>query len=180
MTLGSHMVLQRAPKSAIVWGYTAAGSVVRTTMVAANQTACAHGPSPSMCHKTFSTVAGDDGTWRQSLPPMLASRVTFNLSFASSSPKAEQAVLVDVLFGDVFMCGGQSNMEFAMPAVANASIERQRANAFPNIRIFSVGHRTSSPTPLLDLQTVWEVRTRALGWATERRLQSARRWSRYA
>lgn len=47
-------------------------------------------------------------------------------------------------------------MEFAMPAIANASSERQRANAYPTIRIFSVGHRTSSDTPLRDLQTVWE------------------------
>lgn len=43
-----------------------------------------------------------------------------------------------------------------MPAVANASAERQRANDFPSIRFFSVGHRTSSPNPLRDLQTIWE------------------------
>lgn len=43
-----------------------------------------------------------------------------------------------------------------MPAVANASTERQRANEYPTIRLFSVGHRTSSPTRLRDLQTVWE------------------------
>jgi hypothetical protein len=47
-------------------------------------------------------------------------------------------------------------MEFAMPAVANTTAEQQAANAYPHIRIFSVGHRTSSPTPLRDLQTVWE------------------------
>lgn len=43
-----------------------------------------------------------------------------------------------------------------MPAVANATDERQRANDYPTIRFFSVGHRTASPTPLRDLQTVWE------------------------
>ena len=62
----------------------------------------------------------------------------------------------DVLFGDVYICGGQSNMEFAIPAVANTTYERQRANAFSSIRLFSVGHRTSSPVPLRDLQSVWE------------------------
>ena len=43
-----------------------------------------------------------------------------------------------------------------MPAVYNATAERQEANKYPNIRIFTVGHATQSPTPLRDLQTVWE------------------------
>ena len=47
-------------------------------------------------------------------------------------------------------------MEFSMTAVANASAEKQEANNYPSIRFFSVGHRTSSPSPLRNLQTVWE------------------------
>lgn len=43
-----------------------------------------------------------------------------------------------------------------MPAVANATAEKWRADAYPTIRFFSVGHRTASPTPLRNLQTVWE------------------------
>ena len=50
----------------------------------------------------------------------------------------------------------ESNMEFAMPALANKTVWRQRANAYPNIRFFSVGHSTQSATPLRDLKTVWE------------------------
>ena len=41
------------------------------------------------------------------------------------------------------MCGGQSNMEMAIPAATNSSAEALAANAYPHIRIFSVGHRTS-------------------------------------
>ena len=44
-----------------------------------------------------------------------------------------------------------------MPAVANATAEKWRADAYPTIRFFSVGHRTASPTPLRNLQTVWEL-----------------------
>ena len=47
-------------------------------------------------------------------------------------------------------------MEFSMAAVANRTMEKQAANNFPTVRFFSVGHRTASPTPLRDLQTVWE------------------------
>ena len=47
-------------------------------------------------------------------------------------------------------------MEYAMPAVANKTLERQAANHFPTIRFFSVGHSTASVTPLRNLQSVWE------------------------
>lgn len=47
-------------------------------------------------------------------------------------------------------------MEFGMPAVASKTIEQQDANNFPNIRFFSVGHRTSSPVPFRNLQSFWE------------------------
>jgi hypothetical protein len=105
-------------------------------------------------HRSACCVA--QGTWRQLLPAMPASKTAYDLSFASNSPLQETAEVTDVLFGDVFLCGGQSNMEFSMAAVANRSLERQAANDFPTIRFFSVGHRTASPTPLRNLQTVWE------------------------
>ena len=47
-------------------------------------------------------------------------------------------------------------MEFGMPAVANRTIEQQDANNFPNIRFFSVGHRTQSAIPFRNLQSLWE------------------------
>jgi len=106
--------------------------------------------------QTFVAVAGSDGTWRQKLPPTPASKTAYSFHLSSSSPAAETASIVDVLFGEVYICGGQSNMEFSMAAVANSSSERQIANEFPTMRFFSVGHRTASPTPLRDLQTVWE------------------------
>ena len=43
-----------------------------------------------------------------------------------------------------------------MPTSTNRTEEAQLANAYPHVRIFSVGHATSSITPLRDLQTVWE------------------------
>jgi len=159
-TLGSHMVLQRAPQTAIVWGFTSPGATVTTTMQASNVEHCKTQPAlveSSACQQlNLTTVASSDGTWRQTLPATAASRVPFQFQFSSSSVAKENATMQDVLFGDVYICGGQSNMEYAMPAVTNTSAEKQIANQFPTIRFFSVGHRTQSTTPLRDLQTFWE------------------------
>ena len=137
--LGDHMVLQAAPQRATIWGATTPGAVVTTTFDGINRTA----------------TADENGTWRQQLPPTPASSLRSHLLLFSSS-SGETTKLQDVLFGEVFVCGGQSNMEMAIPAATNSSAEALAANAYPHIRIFSVGHRTSSATPLLDLQTVWE------------------------
>lgn len=45
-------------------------------------------------------------------------------------------------------------MQFSVPGVVNATAEANRANAYPDIRIFSVGQGTQSKTPLQDLATV--------------------------
>lgn len=146
-TLGDHMVLQQAPQSAVIWGFTAPATKVTTTMSSSNAT------------MTLSTVSETDGTWRQTLPPTPASKTAFNFKIVATAANGStvgEAEMDDVLFGEVYICGGQSNMEFAMPAVTNSSVEQQLANLYPTIRFMSVGHRTSSPTPLRDLQTIWE------------------------
>lgn len=141
-TLGDHMVLQRAPQQAIVWGHTTASATVTTVFNG----------------KTLTTKADVNGTWRQVLPATPASKKAYTLTFKSTS--GETASLKDVLFGDVFICGGQSNMQFAMGAITNVSVERELANNYPTIRLFTVGQKTASKTPLSDLQTIeqnWSV-----------------------
>ena len=50
------------------------------------------------------------GVWRQRLPAQDATPVGRSLEFAASDGGSAQ--LADVVFGDVFLCGGQSNMEY--------------------------------------------------------------------
>lgn len=65
-TLQHHMVLQRAPASAVVWGFAAAGTTVTTTFAGG---------------KTITSTAGSDTVWRAKLPPTPASATPTTLSF---------------------------------------------------------------------------------------------------
>jgi hypothetical protein len=72
------------------------------------------------------------GEWIAQLPPVLARRVATTITFIHHPPSSEDngppglpktalgstAInLTDVLFGDVFLCGGQSNMELSLSYV---------------------------------------------------------------
>ena len=52
----------------------------------------------------------------------------------------------------------QSNMAFSLGGNENATYYRNEANKYPDIRIFTVGQKTSSRTPLMDLQTIGKSR----------------------
>jgi beta-galactosidase len=83
-TFGDHMVLQRAPAQAVVFGHTEPGAIVTTRFD----------------QHSLHTVADANGTWRQRLPATLASpNKSYSLLFESSSSKAEKAALNDILFG---------------------------------------------------------------------------------
>src|SRR5690606_32279828 len=67
-------------------------------------------------------------------------------------------VLEDVLLGEVWLCSGQSNMEWSANAgIDNAEQHVQEAN-YPSIRFFQVEHRTADH-PQLDVKGQWVVCT---------------------
>ena len=96
-TLGSNMVLQRAPQQAVIWGAIKAGTVVTT----------------SFGDEVFHTTADSTGVWRQKLPPTPATATPHTITIKATS--GETATMENVLFGDVFLCGGQSNSELSPP-----------------------------------------------------------------
>ena len=77
-----HMVLQRAPSQASVWGFAAAGATVSVKAGAAAATA----------------TASAGGIWRASLPAQPASTAAVTLSATSGGKTISVS---DVLFGDV-------------------------------------------------------------------------------
>jgi sialate O-acetylesterase len=127
-----HMVLQRGKKIA-VWGWDVPGREVTIRL-----------GSQSIVAKTES-----NGKFSASLPRMREGG-PYQLSISGSSTKTFQ----DVLVGEVWICSGQSNMEWV---VAN-SFDRSQAQseADPNIRMFTV-QKTIAQTPMADVRGSWVV-----------------------
>src|SRR5574344_1445196 len=92
--LTSNMVFQRDQPVAI-WGSATPGQRVLVTFDAQQQTA----------------VAGSDGAWQLQLAPMKASFVPRDLHISTNDA---DTVLTNILVGEVWLCGGQSNMEYPM------------------------------------------------------------------
>ncbi|QDV88410.1 sialate O-acetylesterase [Stieleria magnilauensis] len=90
-----HMVLQRECDAAI-WGTVEAG---RTVVVA-----------PSWTHDTFTATANEHGHWRTSIKTPAAGG-PFRIDVNSGS---ETKQLSDVLIGEVWICSGQSNMQWKL------------------------------------------------------------------
>jgi len=130
----SHMVLQRR-KPVPVWGWAEAGEKVTVTF--STQT------------KTVQTAP--DGRWQVKLDPMEAGG-PYQLTVRGNT---NALTLDDVLLGEVWICSGQSNMEWRLAQVTNAPAEIASAN-YPRIRLFLV-KKESSLTPKTDLDGTWSV-----------------------
>lgn len=63
----------------------------------------------------------------------------------------------DILVGEVWLCSGQSNMEWSVANSSNADLEIAAAN-HPNIRLITVGGQ-GSQTPVEDFDGKWQVCT---------------------
>ena len=81
-----------------------------------------------------STKAGKDRAWKVTLPAVSANTKPQQMLVKGES---ESLVLDNILIGDVWVLGGQSNMEFELAKVENGPLEIISAN-FPEIRILTV------------------------------------------
>lgn len=105
---------------------------------------------------TATGVADPDGRWTAELPPMLADSIGRELVVSGKNTLR----LNDIVVGDLWLCSGQSNMEFRMfdPSgdvyrVRNAESECAEAH-FPLIRQFAV-ERQVSETPADSVRGSW-------------------------
>ena len=130
-----HAVLQRDVPLPI-WGWAEPGEAVEVTLGDA----------------TGRATAGPDGRWQVTLPPQPAARKPLGMVVQGSN----RLEVHDLLLGDVWLCGGQSNMEWSLGA-CNAP-EDVRAADDPLIRQFGVELHFAS-TPQRDVRGRWTVCT---------------------
>lgn len=130
-----NMVLQR-DRPDPVWGWTTPGATVQV----------------SMNGKNASAVAGSDGRWQATLPSMKAGG-PYTLTI--SGP--QQVTLQNVLLGDVWICSGQSNMQFGVGNLLDPDKVISQADN-PNLRIYTVA-ADAALAPTQNLGGNWMVCT---------------------
>jgi sialate O-acetylesterase len=130
---GSHMVLQRDQKDR-VWGWSEPGEEVTVTIN----------------DQTKSARASADGSWQVTLDPMPAGG-PFTISIKGKNTIA----LEDVLVGEVWICSGQSNMQWPVGATNDADLEIASAR-YPRIRLISVP-QVSTQEPQKDFRGQWRL-----------------------
>ena len=103
-----------------------------------------------------SATADAQGRWSAALPARPAGGPALTLTVQAG---AERQVVSDLVMGDVWLCSGQSNMEYPLRRALAGDSETASAGD-PNIRLLQTG-KISKPTPQADLPAgvVWKVAT---------------------
>lgn len=131
---GDNMVLQRG-KPVRIWGWAKAGEKI----------------SVELGGKSVSAICDVDGRWQTEIKdPAPGGPYAVKISGAEKS-----IVLHEVLIGDVWLCGGQSNMELGLARVQNGAEEIASAN-HPEIRIFTVPPHVAY-APAATVQGSWKI-----------------------
>jgi sialate O-acetylesterase len=124
---GDNMVLQRG-KPIRFWGWARAGELIRVELDG----------------RTATAVAESDGRWQTEIKPP-APGGPYEVKIIGPGQSVE---LHKVMVGDVWLCGGQSNMQLGLARVQNGADEIKSAD-HPEIRFFMVqSHVSYSPTTI--------------------------------
>ncbi|MGA2533260.1 MAG: sialate O-acetylesterase [Candidatus Aminicenantales bacterium] len=132
--IGDHMVIQQA-QPVTVWGW--AGKTEKVTVRLAGQ--------------ERQVRASADGTWRAVFDPLKAGGAALEMTVRGE--KGPDITVKDILVGEVWLCSGQSNMEWAMEWLPNPNPEIMRAD-HPNLRLFLIPKKTAD-RPKDDVETKW-------------------------
>jgi sialate O-acetylesterase len=146
------MVLARAPEHAIIWGYVdTVNTLVTLTM-------------DNQIYHTMSSSSPIDSAapsiWSVTLAAQTVEgpfEVHVNRPLANGT--IETITLHDVLFGDVWVCSVQSNMQFNVRGMFNGSVEIANAGNYSKVRLFTIADTTAN-TPqeeVLQIALPWSV-----------------------
>jgi sialate O-acetylesterase len=131
---GDHMVLQQGIKNK-VWGKADPGEQVTVTLGG----------------QTHSTTAAADGTWHVFLDPVKEYGGPHTLTVKGKNT----VTFSDVLIGEVWVCAGQSNMQWSVNQSNDPDLEKAAAK-FPNIRLISVP-QVGTQEPQWNFNGKWAV-----------------------
>lgn len=162
----NHMVLQQAPRRANIYGFS---PDIGQKVIMQLNTVPATKPYYYSTTVEQGPVAGL-GVWNFLLDPFVAN-TSVNINIQA---EAGSLSLNDVIFGDVWICSGQSNMQFTVIQMEGAEDEMADAQNYPNIRLFTVNMDTAT-TPQYDLIRVEESWT-----APNRNTVGATAWSYFS
>jgi len=129
-----HMVLAKSAKVP-VWGKADPGEAVAVTLG----------------KQTVRTKAGADGKWRVDLDLKNSPAGPFEMTVQGKNKIA----IADVVVGEVWLAGGQSNMELTMKRLVKSAEEVARS-ANPMLRQFEVQKRPASE-PMEECEGFWSV-----------------------
>ncbi len=135
------MVLQQN-SNATLWGFASPGARVSVTT--------------SWNGRSYTARADADGIWRTSVQTPAASYRPYEVRISGDGGNL---VIRDVLIGEVWLAGGQSNMEMPLSGYRNAPVENYldvltAAPMREKIRIFQLP-KLQSETPARDVVGVW-------------------------
>ena len=140
---GDHMVLQQG-KPVSIWGWAHPGSTVRL----------------SFGGQTVTAVAEKDGSWKVVLNPLAVSKTGKDLEVRASASgrSAESLTVTDVLVGEVWLLGGQSNMAHGITGTDDWPDVSRRAD-YPTLRYLSmpIGSPSISPCREIPGGAHWNV-----------------------
>lgn len=125
------MVLQRE-QSVKIWGWAEPNSTVYVGFLG----------------EEYAVSAGTDGSWEIELPPLNAGG-PYQMEIRSGS---EAKLIQDILIGDVWLAGGQSNMELPMYRVETMFSDEIAVSTNPYIREFRVPQHFDFKEPQTDVQ----------------------------
>lgn len=133
-----HMVLQQKSE-VLIWGWGKPNEEIAVTA--------------SWDRQTIRTKVSNQGQWQLYInTPAAGGPHTLEVKGYNT------IVLQDVLVGEVWFCSGQSNMEWSARAGIDGAEQAIAEANYPNIRFFSVEHRTAN-YPQLDLAGTWVAST---------------------
>ena len=134
--LGDNMVLQQKSE-AVLWGWASTGEKIFVTT--------------SWNMKTDSVVGDGDARWKMKIPtPAAGGPHTIIL-------KGKNVIVLDnILIGEVWVCSGQSNMEWSSLQKVPQILAAMPTSGNQNLRLFQVP-KSTSPTPQDQIEGSWKI-----------------------